>query len=204
MNAVVALLGAGGHARSLIGLLESCGWRIQGLYDDSFRPEANEAICGYPLAGNSQMVPAGAQLVLAVGDNRRRAELFTRFKARLYRDPLAHARSFSAADVRVGAANQFFGNVFINSQVALGDNNIINTGAIIEHETCIGSHNHISVGAILCGRVGIGDFCMIGAGATVIDKVSICDNVVVGANSTVVKDIAEPGTYVGSPARKVR
>lgn len=204
MTNAVAVIGAGGHARSLIGLLESRGYQIVGVFDDSYLAGEEELIGGYPLTGNMRMAPSGVHLVLAVGDNRQRAELFAQFKTRLHKDTLAHVRAFAAADVRVGDANQFFGNVFINSQVVLGDNNIINTGAVIEHETCIGNHNHVSVGAILCGRVRVGDFCMIGAGATVIDKVTICGNVVVGANSTVVKDITEPGIYVGSPARKVR
>ncbi len=204
MNDMLAMIGAGGHARSLISLLESRSFRIQGIFDDSYAPGIEEQICGYPLLGNLEQALTAAPLVLAIGDNDRRAELFARFRARLHRESLLHQRAFVTPGVRLGAANQLFGNVFVNSQAVLGDNNIINTGAIIEHETRLGSHNHISVGTILCGRVTVGDCCMIGAGTTVIDKVSVCSHVVIGANSTVIKDIAEPGTYVGSPARRVR
>jgi sugar O-acyltransferase (sialic acid O-acetyltransferase NeuD family) len=204
MNDALAVIGAGGHARSLIALLESRSFRILGIFDDSYAPGSEELICGYPLMGSLAQAPAAAPLVLAVGDNDRRAELFARFKARLHRESLLHRQAFVSPGVRLGAANQLFGNVFVNSQAVLGDNNIINTGAIIEHETHIGSHNHISVGTILCGRVTVGDYCMIGAGTTIIDKVSVCSRVVIGAGSSVIKDIIEPGTYVGSPARRVR
>ena len=34
--------------------------------------------------------------------------------------------------------------------------------------------------------------------------VTVCDDVVIGAGSVVTKDITEPGTYVGNPARRLR
>jgi len=49
----------------------------------------------------------------------------------------------------------------------------------------------------------LGDNVVIGTGSTVIGPVTICDNVIVGAMSLVNKDISEPGTYVGVPAKKI-
>lgn len=43
----------------------------------------------------------------------------------------------------------------------------------------------------------------ISTGVRIIGPVHITDNVVLGANAVVVKDINEPGTYVGVPARKI-
>jgi len=36
------------------------------------------------------------------------------------------------------------------------------------------------------------------------DKLSICDNTIVGAGSVVIRDINDPGTYVGNPARRIK
>lgn len=44
---------------------------------------------------------------------------------------------------------------------------------------------------------------VIGSNTVVIGPVTICDNVVVGAMSLVNRDITEPGTYAGCPARKI-
>lgn len=49
----------------------------------------------------------------------------------------------------------------------------------------------------------LGDNVVIGTGSTVIGPITICDNVIVGAMSLVNKDICEPGTYVGIPAKKI-
>lgn len=47
----------------------------------------------------------------------------------------------------------------------------------------------------------IGNNVSIGSNATIL-PVQICDNVVIGAGSVVTKNILEPGTYFGNPAKK--
>ncbi len=49
----------------------------------------------------------------------------------------------------------------------------------------------------------LGDNVVIGANSVVMGPVDICDNVLIGAMSLVNRSIAEPGVYVGVPARKV-
>ena len=48
----------------------------------------------------------------------------------------------------------------------------------------------------------IGNRVSIGTNATIM-PVNICDDVVIGAGSVVTKDITEPGTYAGNPARRM-
>ena len=50
----------------------------------------------------------------------------------------------------------------------------------------------------------IGNNVTLCSNSIVIGKISIADNVIVGANSVVLHDLEEKGTYVGSPAKKVR
>lgn len=203
MKAPLFLIGAGGHARSLIKLLEAGEKKISGIYDQSFRHGDPQTVGEYPLVGDLDKISKHDLLVLAVGDNLKRGALFQSHQTNVLKETLRHQCTYIESDVQLGASNQIFGNTFLNAKVTLGDNNIINTGAIIEHESHVGSHNHISVGAILCGRVTLGDFCMVGAGSVIIDKVKVCSHVIIGANSTVIHDITAPGTYVGSPARRV-
>jgi UDP-perosamine 4-acetyltransferase len=44
---------------------------------------------------------------------------------------------------------------------------------------------------------------MIGMGCNVIQLVTIGTGCIIGAGATVVRDLSEPGTYVGTPARRV-
>lgn len=204
MNNHIYILGAGGHTRSLINLMEQNKLMIGGVFDDSFKETADEKISGYSVIGRFNDLPGEGRIILSLGNNFQREAFFLSYHGRLYKENLIHTFSYIESNSIMGCSNQVFARAYINSEVKIGDNNIINSGAILEHEVTIGSHNHISVGAIVCGRVKIGSNCFIGAGAVIIDKLSICNNVTIGANSVVIHNINEKGTYVGNPARKVK
>ena len=83
----------------------------------------------------------------------------------------------------------------------IGQGCIINTASSVDHDCVLGDFVHVAVGAHLCGTVTIGNATWIGAGATVSNNVNICGECTIGAGAVVVKDITEPGTYIGVPAR---
>ncbi len=49
----------------------------------------------------------------------------------------------------------------------------------------------------------VGRDTFIGAGATIVNGVSICGGVIIGAGAVVVRDVTEPGTYAGVPAKRI-
>ena len=198
----ISLIGAGGHSRSVIGLLANNGFTVENIYDDAFKVQ--EMIFGIPVLGPSSAIKKYQKLVLAIGDCYAREKYFKLFHSQIHLETITHTTAYIEKYVQLGRANNIFAKVFINNGVEMGDDNLINSGAIIEHEAIIGSHNHISVSSSLLGRSEIGNRCFIGAGAIIKDKVKICDDVIVGANSFVSENINEPGLYVGSPARKVK
>lgn len=201
MTYKVDIFGAGGHARSIIALLKDQNIEVLGVYDDNFDDNQKESIGGIALKGRYNTCSFNNPVVLALGDNKKRAALFQSLNEKIYRDPIVHSTAYLDMGVQIGVANLIFPKVVINTEVVIGDNNIINTGSIIEHETIIGSNNHISIGSVIAGRCSIGNNCFIGAGAVIIDGISVCDDVIIGANSVVTKSIRQPGTYVGIPAK---
>ena len=48
----------------------------------------------------------------------------------------------------------------------------------------------------------IGDNVSIGSNATIL-PIEICNNVIIGAGAVVTKNILEPGTYAGNPAKRI-
>lgn len=199
----VNVIGSGGHARAVVQLLQNLGYSVNGVYDVSYSPSEEELIVNVPLAGTPGDLPSDTPVVLAAGKNDARKKDFEQYGERVLADNLVHPRACVEPSVKLGRANSFLAMSYVNAEVQMGNNNIINSGAVIEHESRIGNHNHISVGTLICGRVTIGDQCFIGAGAVIKDNVSICDHVLVGAGAVVVRDITEPGTYVGCPARPI-
>ena len=204
MKPDIVVFGAGGHTRSLIPLIRSNGYTISAIYDDSYKNEVDEQIDGIPVIGKIGDYTGKSKIVLSYGNGGKRNELTQIFEDYLLKENLIHSSCIIEKSVEMNVENQIFPGVIINAQVSIGKNNIINTRAVLEHEACIGDFNHISVGSIVAGRVKIGNYCFIGAGAVIIDKLTITNNVIIGANAVVVKDIHEPGTYAGNPAKKLK
>ena len=101
--------------------------------------------------------------------------------------------------VCIGARTRVQSHAFICELVSIGEDCFISHGAKFINDT-------FSTGGPARGdktqwkETTIGDRVSIGTNATIM-PVSICDDVVIGAGAVVTKDIPDPGTYVGNPAR---
>ncbi|MGD1844585.1 MAG: NeuD/PglB/VioB family sugar acetyltransferase [Salibacteraceae bacterium] len=199
-----ALVGAGGHARTVISLLEQLDWPILGVFDNNYVADKDERIDGYALLGTEADLPADHPVIVCVGANERRAVACQRFESQLFTDTLFHPMSQSEPGAQYGRANQIMAQAFVSKTARLGNNNLIYTQSVIEHECVVGNDNFLATGAIVCGRVTIGDRCFIGAGSTIIDKITIGSDITIGAGATVVHDLTEPGVYLGTPAKRVQ
>jgi len=93
--------------------------------------------------------------------------------------------------------------VVITIDVFLGKHCHVNLNSTIGHDTQIGDYVTISPGVNISGNVKIGKNCYLGTNAAIKEHINICDNVTVGMGSIVVKNIEEPGTYIGIPARRI-
>jgi acetyltransferase-like isoleucine patch superfamily enzyme len=89
---------------------------------------------------------------------------------------------------------------FICEGVTIGDDCFIGHGVMFIND--IFPSGGPSGDPALWKKTRIGHHVSIGSNATIL-PLNICDNVVIGAGSVVTKDITEPGTYAGNPARKL-
>lgn len=105
-------------------------------------------------------------------------------------------------DVVIGSNCKVQSHSFICELVTVGDDCFIGHGVMFINDL-------FSEGGPARGRkelwksTSIGNRVSIGSNATIL-PVSICDDVVIGAGAVVTKNITEPGTYAGNPARKLR
>ncbi len=203
------ILGCGGHAKSVIDVIEKEGkYRILGFVDRE-RDDSYE-YRGYQIIGTddelerlyAQGVHHAVICVGFVGHSDIRQRLYRQLKEIGYILPnIISSSADIAADAVLGEGIFVGKQAVINAEAVVGDVAIINTGAIVEHECRIGAFTHIAVGSVVCGNVRIGKNCMIGAGATIIQGVRIGKNAIVGAQAAVVSDIPEGVTVKGIPAR---
>ncbi len=79
----------------------------------------------------------------------------------------------------------------------------IGHGVYIGHNCKVGQRTIIVDGAIMGGSSEVGDDCWIGLNTTIKNGAKICSNVMIAMGAVLAKDIAEPGIYVGAPARRM-
>ncbi len=207
MSQPIVVIGAGGHAKVVIGALLRSGRTVEGAVDIDSELWGTE-ILGIPIIGDDSSLrarkPDEVDLVIGIGflqDCMARRSAFERFRDGGYRFSAVLDPSAVIADGSdLGDGAQAMAGAVIQPGSRIGANAIINTGASVDHDCRVGDHAHIAPGAVLCGGVRVGAGTLIGAGATVIPNITIGPGALVAAGSTVARDIAAGERVAGVPA----
>lgn len=199
----VIIIGASGHGKVIADIILRSGDRVLGFLDDN--PLAPSHIFGFPLLGKTADYPRFSQchFIIAIGNASVRRRLAQQMGNVQWYTAIHPKATVSDLGVTIGEGTVIGAGAVVNPGAAIGCHCIINTNAAVEHDCKLGDFVHISVSAALGGTVTVGDECWIGIGACVRNNLTICRGVTVGAGAAVVKNILEPGTYVGVPARKM-
>ncbi len=203
----IYLIGAGGHAKVILALLEALGRKCLGIYDDNalLSQIGGGGLYSIPVIGAVKELPDSSEIsaFIAIGDNAARRQIAQRF-SRVRWVSLVHPHSWvhKSAVIQEGAV--IMTGAIVHPDTTIGAHSIVNTAATIDHDCRIGSFCHIAPGCHICGGVSVGDNSFLGVGASVIPNVSIAPNTIIGAGSVVIRDIAASGTYVGVPAHAVK
>jgi len=104
-------------------------------------------------------------------------------------------------NVLIGRRTRIQSHAFICELVTIGEDCFISHGAMFINDT-FSSGGPARGDQTKWKSTTIGNNVSIGTNATIM-PVKICSNVVIGAGSVVTKDIIEPGTYAGNPARRI-
>lgn len=162
---------------------------------------------GFPIVGkNADAIRFidEADFFVAIGESEIRMQLMEELMAQgASFATLVHPSAILGSLVEIGEGTVVMPGTVLNAETKIGRGCIINTSSSVDHGCVLGDYVHVSVGAHLCGIVHVGAHTWIGAGATVINGLHVCNHCMIGAGAVVVKNIKEPGTYVGVPARSV-
>lgn len=111
---------------------------------------------------------------------------------------------FDEKVIALGQGNLICKGVALTCDIVIGDFNLFNLNVTVGHDTRIGSYCVINPGSNISGNVTIGDTCLLGTGCQLLEQCAVVSNVVIGAGSLVRNNLAEAGTYVGVPARRLK
>lgn len=201
----VIIIGASGHSKVIADIIQKSGDRVIGFLEDN--TDLPPTVLTYPILGpvsSYTRYTSRAAFIIAIGNAQVRERIAETLAGVTWYTAVHPMAVISRREVSIGSGTVVMATAVINSGATIGKHCIINTGAIVEHDNQIEDYVHVSVGAKLAGTVSIGKSTWIGIGACVSNNHSICSDCVIGAGAVVVKDIVEPGTYVGVPAKRLQ
>lgn len=195
-NRDILLIGAGGHARSCIDVIEAAGFNIVGLVGRS--DEIGNCVLGYPVLGGDAELPAlrarAALALIVIGqldDPAPRLAAVAAARAAGYAFPAVvspHARASRHASV--GEGSIVMHGAIVNAAARVGCHCIVNSQALIEHDALLGDFSHLSTRALLNGGVRVGERSFVGSGSVVRQGLVIGSDCFVAMGSVVRDDLA--------------
>jgi len=186
------LIGAGGHARACIDVIEQEGnYQIVGLV--GLPQELHSQHMGYRVIATDDSLPQFVQstpyALITTGQIQT-----AKIRMRLYQQAMLYGfqlpviiapTAYVSSHACVGAGSIVMHGAIINAGAKVGNNCIINSHALLEHDLIVEDHCHISTGAILNGGVSVGAGSFIGSGCVVKEGLSIGKDCLVGIGLTV-------------------
>lgn len=200
MSESIILIGGSGHAKVIIDCVRASGRQVDGILDDGI--PAGTLVQGVPVLGKTADYENYRQhlFLIAIGNNAVRKRIAR--SVNVCWATVIHPSAVISSNAAIGAGTVVMPCAVVNAGAAVGDHCIVNTGAVVEHDNTLADFVHISPRAALGGTVAVGEGTHVGIGACVRNNISICGGCVIGAGAAVVKDITQPGTYTGVPARR--
>jgi len=197
MNKIL-LIGAGGHARACIDVIEQENkFEIAGLIDK--KTAYAEENLGYPIIGTDEdlkqlrnMYQFALVTVGQIKSPNTRINLYSTLKSIGYKLPtIISNNSYVSKHTKIDEGTIILNGVVINAGARIGRNCIINTQSLIEHDVMISDHCHIATCAIINGEVKVGEGSFIGSGVVLNHRIKIGRNCVIGSGSVIKTNIPD-------------
>jgi len=210
MKKKVAFLGSGEMARHIAHyMIEDNQFDVVGYFDDF--TDKGKIVNGFPILGKINEVEESFkngifdELINAIGFTRMeyRKELFERFVNKVPFATFIHSSCLVDSTAKIGKGVVVFPFAILYLDAVVEDNVFIQIRSYVT-DSIVKKHSMVSGTVSIAGRSEVGECCNIGISTTISNDVKICDYVRTGAGCIVNKDITEPGTYVGVPARKIK
>jgi sugar O-acyltransferase (sialic acid O-acetyltransferase NeuD family) len=206
------VMGAGGHGKVIIDILERQGdTTILGLIDSQRRP--GERFQGYPVLGDEELLPEliaqtpALTVIVAVGHNWRRRQVVERLRLlcpEIRFGCARHPTAVVAGTARIGAGTVIMAGAIIGPDVQIGEHCIVNHRCSIDHDSALANFSSLAPGVVTGGYVTLGEGAAVNTGAVLARGAGIGTYSVIGAGATVLGEIGARTLAYGTPAKPAR
>lgn len=209
----IAIYGAGGFAREVAWLVETCSaagtpYNVVCFIDDN---EENQgaSLNGIPVVGLADAVRnfSNARVVGGIGSPRTRQKTLEKAAAAGFAfETLVHPRTEYSRFVDFGRGTVVCAGNILTTNITLGEHVQINLDCTIGHDVIMGDYTTLAPGVHVSGWVHFGQRVYVGTGAVIINgtrekPLVVGDDAIIGAAACVVKSVASNTTVVGVPAK---
>ena len=207
----IYIIGAGGFGREVAWCIERINevmptWNIKGFIDDNQQLwKTKEG--AYTVVGGCEFLKKlnNVYAVCAVGSAKIRKKIIEKLNgSNVKYATIVDPSVLLSKHVRVGEGTIICAGTIATVDINIGKHVIINLDCTLGHDDIIDDFVTIYPSVNVSGNVYIGQCSEIGTGTQIIQGKNIVSDIIIGAGAVVVKDIEERGTYVGSPARKIK
>ena len=198
----ILLLGAGGHARACIDVIEQEGnFKVTGLI--GLPAEVGTDILGYPVIGIdsdiSKLLKKYDYALVTIGQIKTfqvRERLFNLIIQNSGEMPcIISPHAYVSKHAKIGNGSIVMHGAIVNAGASVGQNCIINSQSLIEHDSVIGDHCHIATAATINSGVSISSGTFIGSNCSIRQTTNIGEHCVIGMGLNVLSD-CEAGTWL--------
>ena len=208
----LVLLGAGGHALDILGLVldinHSLEKRQNGLITIAGMLSDSEIdlkrFSGFDIGQVGSISDLDSldatHYVIAVGDAQNRLKINEKTQTDLQAATLIHPSVAAGFGCSFGEGTVVLGSTRISPKCIIGNHVYISHGVLIGHESKIGNFSSVFPGALIAGNVTFGLAATAGSGCTVIEKIAVNDHAFIAAGSVVIREVPSGAKVMGVPA----
>ncbi len=210
-----AIYGAGGFAREVAWLIQSCNdsdkrYKVMCFIDDNKSVQGSELnnIPVISLETAYQQYPS-AKVVGGVGTPKTREFLMNKAEQIGFEfGTIIHPRVELSKWIEIGLGTLICAGNILTTNIALGQHVQINLDCTVGHDVIIGDYTTLAPGVHVSGWVHFGRRVNIGTGAVFINgtkdnPIKIGDDAIIGAGACVTGPVPPNTTVVGIPAKPI-
>lgn len=213
MSIRVVVVGAGGHGREVLDVVDACNatdtaFEVVGVVDDA-PSEVNlvrlkERRWRF-LGSVGEWIDRGerdVRYLIGVGSSDARRMLDTRLGEAGFEPAVAvHPACVLGSGVHLGPGGVVFAGAVLATNISIGRHTHIHRCATVGHDCVIGDYVTVNPSASVSGDCVVEDGALVGVGASVLQGLTIGPGATVGGVACVVADVPANTTVKGVPAR---